>query len=422
MEEPIIKIRNLSKQYRLGSIGGGTLTADLQSWFARKRGKEDPNTVIGFDQKTIGKKFLALDDVNIDIYRGEAVGIIGANGAGKSTLLKILSRVTIPTEGDIWINGKISSMLEVGTGFHGELTGRENVYMNGAILGMSKQEIDEKMDDIIEFSECGKFIDTPVKRYSSGMYVRLAFAVAAHLDADILLMDEVLAVGDMKFQEKCLKKMGDSANLYDKTILYVSHNMATVRNLCTRCIVLEHGHVIFNGDTEEAINIYLNNYLVSEANVDFSDIKRTDQDMGDAVFTSFHLVNSEKNEFYLGEKMHFNMKMQGVKGIENSRVRITIYYADGSPVTSMYTDDMITIEQGEVKTFELIADISILAPGKYSMDFILEKVNDRAAATRYDCVKREVSFVVKTIEGFNHNLEWGHKSWGHVVFPNIEIK
>ena len=260
MDEIVIKIDHVSKEYRLGAIGGGTLQGDLQSWWARIRGKEDPNSIIGTETKgKTGDRFLALNDVSFEVRKGEAVGIIGHNGAGKSTLLKLLSRVTAPTSGTISYNGRIASMLEVGTGFHPELTGRENVYMNGAILGMTKAEIDRKFEQIVEFAEMEKFIDTPVKRYSSGMYVKLAFSVAAHLDSEIMVMDEVLAVGDMKFQQKCLGRMGDAANTEGRTVLYVSHNMNTIRQLCKRCIVMDHGRVIFDGDTEQAISIYMEN-------------------------------------------------------------------------------------------------------------------------------------------------------------------
>lgn len=200
--ELVLKVDNIKKRYRLGVIGGGTLQGDIQSWWARIRGKEDPNLKIGSDTNTKRGSFMALDGISFEVKKGERLGIIGGNGAGKSTTLKLLSRVTAPTEGTIYINGRISSMLEVGTGFHPELTGRENVYLNGAILGMSKEEVDKKIEDIIDFSECRQFIDTPVKRYSSGMYVKLAFSVAAHLDSEILIMDEVLAVGDMNFQKK----------------------------------------------------------------------------------------------------------------------------------------------------------------------------------------------------------------------------
>ena len=220
-ENCVIKIENLSKEYRLGAIGSGTLRHDLQSWYAKKRGKEDPNQRIGAKQYTKGDTFLALDGVNLEVNRGERIGIIGANGAGKSTLLKVLCRITSPTDGRVRFRGRIASMLEVGTGFHAELTGRENIYLNGAILGMTKKEVASKIDSIIEFSECEKFIDTPVKRYSSGMFVKLAFAVAAHLDAEIMIMDEVLAVGDMHFQKKCIGIMRDLATEEDRTVLYV---------------------------------------------------------------------------------------------------------------------------------------------------------------------------------------------------------
>ena len=233
-QELMIRVQDVKKQYRLGQIGGGTLRGDLQSWWARKRGKEDPNTQIGTDQRLVGTTFMALNGVSFTVNKGEAVGIIGSNGAGKSTLLKLLTHVTAPTSGDIDLYGRVASMLEVGTGFHPEMTGRENVYLNGAILGMTRAEIDAKMDQIIEFSEVGDFIDTPVKRYSSGMYVKLAFSVAAHLDSEIMIMDEVLAVGDMKFQKKCLTKMRQAAKQDGRTVLYVSHNMATIRDLCDR--------------------------------------------------------------------------------------------------------------------------------------------------------------------------------------------
>ena len=252
-----IRLTGVKKRYKLGQIGGGTLTADLQSWWARVRGKEDPNLPVNMDQRLVGKTFMALNGVDLTVHKGEALGIIGCNGAGKSTLLKLLCRVTAPTEGEIDIYGRIASMLEVGTGFNGEMTGRENIYMNGAILGMTKAEIDAKIEDIIEFSEVRDFIDTPVKRYSSGMFVKLAFSVAAHLDSEIMIMDEVLAVGDMAFQKKCLDKMRQAAKQEGRTVLYVSHNMNTIRRLCDRCVVLDKGRIIFDGDVEEAIELYM---------------------------------------------------------------------------------------------------------------------------------------------------------------------
>lgn len=260
-KEFAIRLTGIKKQYRLGAIGGRTLQDDLQSWWARVRGKEDPNRMIGASERLVGQNFMALNGIDLTIRQGEAVGIIGSNGAGKSTLLKLLSRVTAPTSGEIRIWGRVSSMLEIGTGFHGELTGRENIYMNGAILGMKRWEIDAKMEDIIDFSEIRDFIDTPVKRYSSGMFVKLAFAVAAHLSSEILIMDEVLAVGDMAFQKKCLDRMREAAREEGRTVLYVSHNMNTIRSLCDRCIVLDAGKLVYDGDVETAISIYMNNSL-----------------------------------------------------------------------------------------------------------------------------------------------------------------
>ena len=253
----MIKTENVSKRYRLGQIGGTTLREELQRLSAKVRGKEDPTRMIGERDYQAGETFMALDGVSFEVKKGERVGIIGHNGAGKSTLLKLMSRVTAPTGGTIRLNGRVASMLEVGTGFHGELTGRENIYMNGAILGMTKKEIDAKIEDIIEFSEIRQFIDTPVKRYSSGMYVKLAFSVAAHLDSEIMIMDEVLAVGDMAFQKKCLDKMNDVSKTESRTILYVSHNMNTIRQLCERVIVLDHGKIVFDGDVEAGIAKYI---------------------------------------------------------------------------------------------------------------------------------------------------------------------
>lgn len=271
-----IKVENLSKYYKLGVINNGTLFKDIQSWVARKRGKEDPHALLESKFDPTADGFWALKDLNFEIKKGDRVGIVGHNGAGKSTLLKILSQITAPTEGTLKISGKISSLLEVGTGFHPELTGRENIFMNGAILGMTHAEIDRKVDQIIEFSEIGEHIDTPVKRYSSGMYVRLAFAVAAHLDSDILIADEVLAVGDASFQKKALGKMNELSTGEGRTVLFVSHNMAQVKALCNKGMVLEKGQFIYNGNINEAINIYLSNKL-NASNSNYLRYEKTDK-------------------------------------------------------------------------------------------------------------------------------------------------
>lgn len=260
MADTAILIQHLSKEYRLGVIGTGTLTHDLKRWWAITRGKDDPSAKIGVENKLSeqgGEYIFALRDLNLEIKKGEIVGIIGKNGAGKSTLLKILSRVTTPTSGTIDMYGRVASLLEVGTGFHPELTGRENIFLNGAIMGMTKTEIRSKFDEIVEFSGVGKYIDTPVKRYSSGMYVRLAFAVAAHLEPEILIVDEVLAVGDAEFQKKAIGKMQDVSKQEGRTVLFVSHNMAAVKSLCTKGIILANGSVKYSGEVENAVSIYL---------------------------------------------------------------------------------------------------------------------------------------------------------------------
>jgi lipopolysaccharide transport system ATP-binding protein len=261
MSNTAIKVENLSKIYRLGEIGTGTISRDMERWFKTKVLKqEDPFLKIGETNDRANKGMsdivYSLQDINFEINQGDAVGIIGRNGAGKSTLLKILSRVTTPTTGKINIKGRVASLLEVGTGFHPELTGRENIYLNGAILGMRKREIDRKLDEIIDFSGVERYIDTPVKRYSSGMHVRLAFAVAAHLESEILIVDEVLAVGDAEFQKKCLGKMGEVSKGEGRTVLFVSHNMAAVQGLCEKGILLKTGSLNFIGNAEEAVYAY----------------------------------------------------------------------------------------------------------------------------------------------------------------------
>ena len=260
MSNIAIKAENLSKAYQLGEIGTGTISRDLERWYARIRGKEDPFLRIGEtnDRTAKGSSDIvwSLKDINFEIEQGDAVGIIGRNGAGKSTLLKVLSRVTSPTSGRITGKGRIASLLEVGTGFHPELTGRENIYLNGAILGMRKKEITRKFDEIVDFAGVERYIDTPVKRYSSGMYVRLAFAVAAHLESEILIVDEVLAVGDAEFQKKCLGKMGEVSKGEGRTVLFVSHNMASIMELCNKAIVLENGLKIFEGDVVSGVKNY----------------------------------------------------------------------------------------------------------------------------------------------------------------------
>lgn len=366
--EIAIKMTGVKKKYRLGQIGGGTLQADLQSWWARVRGKEDPNSKIGQEQRLVGQTFMALNGIDLTIYKGEAVGIIGTNGAGKSTLLKLLSRVTAPTEGEIDIYGRIASMLEVGTGFSPEMTGRENVYMNGAILGMTKAEIDAKMEDIIEFSEVRDFIDTPVKRYSSGMYVKLAFSVAAHLDSEIMIMDEVLAVGDMAFQRKCLTKMKEAATQQGRTVLYVSHNMNTIRQLCERCIVLDKGRVIFEGDVEKAIATYLGSKNNSAIKVDLCTMPRDVEFSKHSVtMEELEVINSKSSVFSVGDDVTFTLGFSSDRDFEDVYFRVIIKTADGMPVTMATSMESFDISANQKECIRFTLDTKRLAPGQYTL-------------------------------------------------------
>lgn len=328
MSNTVISIENLSKSYRLGQIGTGTLTNDLKVWWAKAQGKPNPMLKIGqVDHNNMdGETLWALKDVSFTVEQGEVLGIIGRNGAGKSTLLKILSRVTAPTSGCVKVKGRIASLLEVGTGFHPDLTGRENIYLNGAILGMNKQEIARKFDEIVAFAEIEKFIDTPVKRYSSGMYVRLAFAVAAHLESEILLVDEVLAVGDAEFQKKCLGKMGDVASKEGRTVLFVSHNMTSVMNLCKIGILLNQGKINFIGKVEDVIAQYNNshnNFFTSNNNyhIDTNELDHSGSGEARIIWVE---INNSKGEGTLSIQMNEEISFR--LGIQNPH-KFSLAYA-----------------------------------------------------------------------------------------------
>lgn len=420
MADIVIKIENLKKQYRLGTIGGNTLNAELQSWWARKHGKEDPNLKIGEVYTAARTSFWALDGINLEVRKGEALGIIGTNGAGKSTLLKILSRVTGPTEGDIWINGRIASMLEVGTGFHGELTGRENIYMNGAILGMSRKEVDAKIESIIDFSECRQFIDTPVKRYSSGMYVKLAFAVASHLDSEIMVMDEVLAVGDLKFQKKCLGKMGDVASNEGRTVLYVSHNMSTIRNLCTRCIVLNKGQVVFDGDVEAAINVYMNTSKCElYPKYNFSDFKRVVLGQGiDCYFEEINFLNKNVTRYLSSEKMLIELIWYVKTAQKNIEIDLSVKNADGSPVGFTEARAMLgDYAVGKHRTV-LEYDISNLAEGIYIAYFHISHIN---SANELNDIDQADKIFFEVVSDYDEKTNWQRQYWGSIRLNMLEV-
>ena len=419
--ETVIKIDHVSKEYRLGAIGGGTLRGDLQSWWAKKRGKEDPNVKLDNVGKALkgNARFLALDDVSFEVKKGEALGIIGHNGAGKSTLLKLLSRVTAPSKGTISYNGRIASMLEVGTGFHPELTGRENVYMNGAILGMTKAEISRKFDEIVAFAEMEKFIDTPVKRYSSGMYVKLAFAVAAHLDSEIMVMDEVLAVGDMKFQQKCLGKMGDAANNEGRTVLYVSHNMNTIRQLCNRCIVLDHGKLIYDGDVETAIGIYADAQKKMEYHYDYRMVPRSVAKSRALEFLEMDVLNSPTEPIKLGDPIRLKLKCRANGICKNMKLRFEIVAADNTVAGTTFSDKAVMINQGEDKDIYLYVDTTYMAPGNYRFDLLAFEQNDFGVQDW--CDRIEGAAQIELSKKNDADLEWLPQYWGHTKFPDFQI-
>lgn len=408
----MLKIDNVSKIYKLGQIGGTTFRDELQRFGAKLLKKDDPTKKIGSKEYAKGDTFMALNGVSFEVKKGERVGIIGHNGAGKSTLLKLISRVTAPSSGEISMNGRIASMLEVGTGFHPELTGRENVYMNGAILGMTKAEIDKKMEDIIEFSECRKFIDTPVKRYSSGMYVKLAFSVAAHLDSEILIMDEVLAVGDMAFQTKCLDKMSDVSKRDGRTILYVSHNMNTIRQLCDRCVVLDHGTVIFDGDVEEAIAIYshvgdLENF--SEKSLIETERYCEVQNDRIASFEKVCLLGENGNEYHYGDNMKLELTINAKKKIQSASVRFTFWSKRGHSVASSFCIDFNCIPKGE-NSYVFNVPISQLVSSVYDVGLVLLEKSEFGSSSEIDVILS--AFTIRIME--NYDFYWNPNEWGHI--------
>ena len=419
--EIAIQLSGVKKMYKLGQIGGGTLRADLQSWWAKKHGKEDPNTKIG-EQRLIGQTFMALNGIDLTVYKGEALGIIGGNGAGKSTLLKLLSQVTAPTAGRIDLYGRVASMLEVGTGFNGEMTGRENIYMNGAILGMTKAEIDAKMEDIIEFSEVRDFIDTPVKRYSSGMYVKLAFSVAAHLDSEIMIMDEVLAVGDMAFQKKCLDKMRDVAKKEGRTVLYVSHNMNTIRQLCDRCVVLDRGKKRFEGEVEKAIECYMN--VSDEALSPFIDLSQKRMEhlpkRVDAKMMMIRFNDKEVTTFEFGEKLIFDLTVQFHKNVENLCFRMEVRSSEGGYVGTSLLQNFTDIEAGKTVDFHCIANLSGLVQGRYYALLVLYQVNEYGVYNDLDAIDPAFCFEIHQTNN-QLGLNWNTKTWGKIKFQDLVI-
>jgi lipopolysaccharide transport system ATP-binding protein len=417
LKDIILKAENISKQYRLGQVGTGTLTHDLNRWWHQLRGKEDPYLKIGDtnDRTTKGESdyVWALQDINFEVERGEVIGIIGKNGAGKSTLLKILSRVTAPTTGSIKFGGRVASLLEVGTGFNGEMTGRENIYLNGAILGMTKKEITAKLDEIIDFSGCERYIDTPVKRYSSGMYVRLAFAVAAFLEPEILIIDEVLAVGDAEFQKKAIGKMQDISRTSGRTVLFVSHNMAAIKQLCTKAIMMENGMIVFEGKTDDGIDYYLqsNQYEGYKGNYVNNDVKESG-------FTSLSLVDEmrvNRTEFGFDEMIAIKITVKIAK--KHLSAYLSFRVIDKNDLIVFTSEVKVNDYLNKNDLFDFITFLprKFLVPNNYSLTFGLHIPNVELLDFQEKCLSFQI---VETGSEFHI---YGEADYGCVIV-NCEWK
>lgn len=412
MDEFMIKVENVTKEYRLGAIGGTTLRDELQRRRAKRKRLEDPTLKIGQTRPESNERFMALNGVSFEVKKGEAVGIIGHNGAGKSTLLKLITRITAPTSGDIYLNGRVASMLEVGTGFHPELTGRENVYLNGAILGMTKKEIDAKMEDIIEFSEVRQFIDTPVKRYSSGMYVKLAFSVAAHLDSEILIMDEVLAVGDMAFQNKCIQKMREVADS-GRTILYVSHNMSTIRTLCDRCIVLNHGQIQYDGDVNAAIGIYMS----TGDNAEKTYYGPNDLIRGNHCTLQHKLYSveilGESNRFFYGDSIRIRISWECQNCNQELHLKILFSNTARGIVGGGFLGRLEYVDG--MNYVDVAVDTKFFIPGSYIPIFKLYSQDEQGSVVTHDTCEA-LCFTIEHSEQSIHLREW-YNNWGSAILP-----
>lgn len=400
----ILKVENLGKQYRLGLVGTGTLSHDLNRWWSKIRGKDDPYLKVGDtndrSEKGDSEYVWALKNITFEVNKGEVLGIIGKNGAGKSTLLKILSRVTTPTIGEIKTNGRIASLLEVGTGFHPEMTGRENIYLNGAILGMTKSEINTKIDEIIDFSGCLRYVDTPVKRYSSGMRVRLAFAVAAFLEPDILVVDEVLAVGDAEFQKKAIGKMQDISNSDGRTVLFVSHNMESMARLCKRGILLNNGKIEFTGEINDVIDYYLSN------NLEFRSVY-TEEDIEEDCFVKQVVLANDKDvsksNFKFNETINLSFEVVKHNALDNDDYNLSFAIVNPNNVvilSSSFSDsNSFTIESGK-NVFTVDLGGNLLNKGDYKVRLFFFNNTRRKAIQRVDCLNFKINEI-----GFYNNAQ-----------------
>jgi lipopolysaccharide transport system ATP-binding protein len=419
MSDTVIKVENLSKQYRLGEIGTGSMAHDINRWWQRIRGKEDSYSKIDEENdrsvKSDSNYVWALQDINFEVKQGEAIGIIGRNGAGKSTLLKILSRTTSPTSGLVKIKGRIASLLEVGTGFHPELTGRDNIFLNGAILGMSKQEIRSKFDEIVDFAGVERYIDTPVKRYSSGMYVRLAFGVAAHLEPEILIVDEVLAVGDAEFQKKALGKMKDASNNEGRTVLFVSHDLMAVSKLTKKALLLKNGKIIGNDLTDKIIAKYIDSNKSSDLIYENKDVKP-----GPSIKKIELITNLPDNHQTSGEKMEVNIELYTPYSIKGACLSFQFVDSKDRNFTHLWlfdSDNPYCRDEGKYRLKCKIPSLKLYM-GKY---FVKCFFSEPPGGRLFDVVENVCPFEVVMIDVNRSEFNWYPEACAYVEDADWDI-
>jgi lipopolysaccharide transport system ATP-binding protein len=427
MSDIVIAAHNLSKSYWVGHqvarSESYTALRDVIAREARNFSRKAVDFIRGRQivQGDEVEEFWALQDVSFEVRRGEVLGIIGPNGAGKSTLLKILSRITEPTRGRAVLRGRVASLLEVGTGFHPELTGRENIYLNGAILGMTRTEIKSRFEEIVGFAEVERFLDTPIKRYSSGMYVRLAFSIAAHLEPEILIVDEVLAVGDARFQEKSLGKMKDVAS-NGRTVLFVSHNMAAVLQLTTRALVLREGAVRFTGEPRQAVESYIQT-IDGKGRVEFDvrDAKRHHQATGDARIVVLRFDRTMP-QFEFGEPIRYIMHVQAERSIKRLRVSMTVFTRDGRPIGNAFSPEIGGLKAGQAREVVVTLPSARLAPGSYFCGIAVGSGSNRSATVEYDIVPETLFFEVTPERTPLGSMAFWTEGWGAISFPDLSIE
>ena len=373
---------------------------------------------LSLTHKSYHKDFYALNGLSFNVEKGQTVGIIGTNGSGKSTILKIITGVLTPTTGQVDVEGKISALLELGAGFNMDYTGIENIYMNGTMMGYSRKEMDEKLQDILDFADIGDYVYQPVKTYSSGMFVKLAFAVAAHLDSEIMVMDEVLAVGDMKFQQKCLGKMSDVAGQEGRTVLYVSHNMSTIRQLCTRCVVLDQGRVIFDGDVEQAIAVYMETTDVNVVHYDLMDVSRMNASAGKRMrLETLDFVGKESSVFADTEKIRVRITWRVSEPFTGVHLKLNLHFRDSTPVGITHPVNLGAAVPGKLYTTEFEFDPSLLGEGQY---FFYVDVFD-GVLTQAVCLDKPVTeFAFEVTSGDLTMPEWA-PGWGRIHFPPVKV-